>query len=93
MAKSTRSSRLPILTKTVDSVPLDLPTLTEVIEEQIATLSDEQCRRLAEQLFPKLETALLEALSNSPQSDWQMAMQQVRNALPALIQNALQEPR
>ena len=93
MAKSIRTSNLPILTETVDSAPLDLPTLTDTVEEQIASLSDTQCRQLAERLFPKLEAKLLEALSSAPEANWQTAMQQVHTALPALIRNALQQPR
>jgi hypothetical protein len=91
MAKTKRQSELPILTETVDNVPLDLPILTEVIEGQLDLLSNKQCLQLAESLFPKLETALLNALSSSPETDWQSAMKLVRKELPKLIRNAAKE--
>jgi len=91
MAKSRRTSDVPILTETVDSSPLDLPTLTDAIEEHLTTLSAAECRRLAEKLFPDLEAALLNAISSTPDSNWDTAMQQVRKALPELIRKAVQE--
>ena len=91
MAKSKRTSDVPILTETVDSSPLDLPTLTEAIEEHLATLSARECQRLAERLFPNLEAAILDAISSTPDSNWDTAMQQVRKTLPGLIRKAAQE--
>lgn len=91
MAKSKRTSDVPILTETVDSSPLDLPTLTDAIEEQLTTLSAQECQRLAEKLFPDLEAAILDAISSTPDSNWDTAMQQVRKSLPKLIRKAAQE--
>jgi hypothetical protein len=91
MAKSRRTPDVPILTETVDSSPLDLPTLTEAVEEHIATLSARECQRLAEKLFPDLEAAILDAISSTPDANWDTAMQQVRKALPKLIRKAAQE--
>ena len=91
MAKSRRTSDVPILTETVDSSPLDLPTLTDAIEEHITTLSAKECQRLAEKLFPDLESAFLDAISSTPDANWDAAMQQVRKALPKLIRKAAQE--
>ncbi|OIR04780.1 hypothetical protein GALL_131660 [mine drainage metagenome] len=91
MAKSKRTSDVPILTETVDSSPLDLPTLTDAVEEHIATLSAKECQRLAEKLFPDLESAFLDAISSTPDANWDTAMQQVRKALPKLIRKAAQE--
>jgi hypothetical protein len=95
MVKRIRPADLPILTETVGGEPLELPTLTETFEEQLSTsqLDREQCRHLAEALFPELEAKLLAALNSSPEADWQTAMQQVRLALPDLIRKALQEAR
>ncbi|MFZ2540408.1 MAG: hypothetical protein WAW75_01395 [Gallionella sp.] len=90
---------LPILTETADGTPLDLPILMETVEEPLTTtahallLTDAQCHQLAEQLLPKIEVTLLDAINSSPESDWQSAMQQVRAHLPALIRKVLQELR
>jgi hypothetical protein len=62
---------LPILTETADGRVLDLPVLTEAIEEHFAAaapvlpFSEAQCRQLAEQLFPRLETLLHEAIASA----------------------------
>ncbi len=85
---------LPVLTETADGTVLELPTLTETVEEHkvpALRFSDEQCRQLAEYLFPRLEETLLNALSASPEANWQTAMQQVRAALPKLILTATQQ--
>lgn len=91
MAKSKRTSDVPILTETVDSSPLDLPTLTDAIEDRLTALSAKECQRLAETLFPELETAFLNAISSTPDTNWETAMQQVRSVLPKLIRKAAQE--
>jgi hypothetical protein len=91
MAKSKRTLDVPILTETVDSSPLDLPTLTDAIEEHTTSLSARECQRLAEKLFPDLESAFLDAISSTPDANWDTAMQQVRKALPKLIRKAAQE--
>jgi predicted nucleic acid-binding protein len=90
MTKSKRKADVPILTETVDSIPLDLPTLTDAIEDHLFTLSTKECQHLAEKLFPELEAAFLEALSSNPQADWEAAMQQVKSVLPKLIRKAAQ---
>ncbi|HLP98735.1 MAG TPA: hypothetical protein VK149_09845 [Sideroxyarcus sp.] len=90
---------LPILTETADGSPLDLPLLTEAVEGHIVAaapalpLTEEQCRQLAEQLFPRLEAALREAIGSRSEAKWEKSMQQVRDKLPALIRNAAQESR
>lgn len=91
MAKPKRPTDVPILTDTVDSSPLDLPMLTDAIEGHLSTLSINECQRLAEKLFPALETAFLDALASSPQANWETAMLQVRRELPKLIHKAAQE--
>ncbi|MDP1634830.1 MAG: hypothetical protein Q8L69_09120 [Gallionellaceae bacterium] len=95
MAKRIRPADLPILTETVGGEPLELPTLTETPEEQPSArqFGPEQCRLLAEALFPRLEAMLLEAISSSPDADWQTAMRQVRDALPELIYQTVQKQR
>jgi len=90
MAKSKRTTDVPILTETVDSIPLDLPTLTDAIEDQLNTLSAKECQRLADKLFPELEAAFLDALSSNPEANWEAAMQQVKSMLPKLIRKAAQ---
>jgi hypothetical protein len=88
---------LPILTETADGKVLDLPTLTETISENPAPaktvfpLSDEQCRKLAEQLFPQLETKLREAIGSRSEARWEKAMQQIQDVLPDLIHSAIQK--
>jgi hypothetical protein len=90
---------LPILTETADGTVLDLPTLTETVDEQHsaapadALLTDEQCRQLAEQLFPGLEAALRNAIGSRSEARWEKSMQQVRNTLPDLIRDAIQKQR
>ncbi|MBI5006175.1 MAG: hypothetical protein HZB95_03520 [Nitrosomonadales bacterium] len=90
---------LPILTELADGTVLDLPTLTETVGSKRAVqqpafpLSDEQCRQLAEQLFPQLETALRAAIGSRSEAKWEKAMQQVRTALPDLIRDTVQKPR
>lgn len=82
---------LPVLTETADGSVLDFPVLTESVEENTCAslqLSDKQCQKMAEQLFPRLEKTLLTALSASPEATWQTAMQQVRSSLPELILSA-----
>ena len=99
MAKPIRPSDLPILTDTVGGTPLELPTLTETlgglsdVADRPAHLSDAQCRLLAEQLFPRLEAELLDALSSSPNASWETAMRQIRSNLPGLIRDALKKSR
>lgn len=89
---------LPILTETADGTVLNLPILTEAIEGHVAPqepgslLSDEQCRQLAEQLFPHLEATLREAIGSRSEARWEKAMQHVRNALPDLIRIGAQKP-
>jgi hypothetical protein len=86
---------LPILTETADGSPLDLPMLTELVEENPPTslqLSDKQCQKIAEQLFPRLEIALLNALNASAETTWQTAMHQLRTTLPELILSASRQP-
>ena len=90
---------LPILTETADGTVLDLPMLTEAVEEHIAStapafpLSDEQCQQLAELLFPRLEIALRNAISSRSEARWEKSMQQVRDALPGLIRDTVQKSR
>jgi hypothetical protein len=89
---------LPILTETADGTMLDLPTLTEMLEDRLETaapalpLTDEQCRRLAEQLFPQLEATLRSAIGFRSETRWAAAMQQVQAMLPELIRNATAHP-
>ena len=86
---------LPILTETVDGSPLDLPLLTETVEDHIAVasptlpLTDEQCLRLAEELFPRLETTMRDAIGSRSEAKWEKAMLQVQAALPDLIRDTL----
>jgi hypothetical protein len=87
---------LPILTETADGSVLDLPILTETVGEDTSPalpLSDTQCQHLAEQLFPRLEATLLNALGASPETTWQSAMQQVRTTLPELLVTASRQSR
>ena len=90
---------LPILTETVDGTPIDLPTLTEAVSAHLPAkkpafqLSTEQCQQLAERLFPQLEAALRDAIGSRSEARWEKAMQQVRDALPDLISNTVQQPR
>lgn len=97
MPRDIHPESLPILTETVDGTPLDLPILMESVDEHLAItahtllLTDVQCHQLAEQLLPQIESTLLDAISSSPESDWQTAMQQIKILLPALIRKALQE--
>ncbi len=90
MAKSKRTAEVPILTEMVDSAPLDLPTLTDAIEEHPTPPSSGEYQRLAEKLFPDLEAVMLDAISSTPDADWNSAMQLVRKALPELIRKAAQ---
>jgi hypothetical protein len=89
---------IPILTETADGMVLELPMLTEAVEDRIATpippisLTDEQCRQLAEQLFPQLETTLRDAIGSRSEARWEKAMQQVRSALPDIIRNTVRNP-
>ncbi len=88
---------LPILTETADGTVLDLPMLTETIDDHVvatkpaAILSDEQCQQLAAQLFPKLEATLREAIGSRSETRWEKSMQQVRAALPDLIRDSAQK--
>ena len=90
---------LPILTETADGTVLDLPTLTEAIGGHLAAtktafpLSEAQCQQLAEQLFPRLEATLRDAIGSRSEARWEKSMQQVRNALPDLIRSAIQKQR
>jgi hypothetical protein len=88
---------LPILTDTVDGTPIDLPILTEAVENRLGPtvalpLSDQQCRQLAEQLFPGLVVTLHDAIGSRSEARWEKAMQEVGNALPELIRKAVQKP-
>ncbi|MBI4808610.1 MAG: hypothetical protein HY799_06670 [Nitrosomonadales bacterium] len=89
---------LPILTEKADGTVLDLPTLTDAVNSKTAAgkrpfpLNDEQCRQLAEQLFPELEAKLREAIGSRSEARWKKAMQQVRAALPDLISDTV-KPR
>ncbi|BCK88347.1 hypothetical protein MIZ01_2150 [Sideroxyarcus emersonii] len=90
---------LPILTETADGTVLDVPMLTEAIDGHLAAaaaelpLSDEQCQHLAELLFPRLEATLRDAIGSRSEARWEKSMQQVRNALPDLIRDAVQKRR
>ena len=90
---------LPILTETADGTVLDLPTLTEALGGELEAaapalpLTDEQCRQLAEQLIPRLEATLRDAIGSRSETRWEKSMQQVRDALPGLIRDAVQNPR
>lgn len=90
---------LPILTETADGSVLDVPMLTEAIDGHLAAaktelpLSGEQCRQLAELLFPQLEATLRDAIGSRSEARWEKSMQQVRNALPDLIRDAVQKQR
>jgi hypothetical protein len=88
---------LPILTETADGTILDLPVLTEAVEEHRAppalALTAEQCQQLADRLFPALETLLRSAIGSRSETRWEKSMQQVQGALPDLIRTALEEPR
>lgn len=90
---------LPILTETADGTILNLPVLTEAVEGLIPAaapallLTDEQCRQLAVQFFPRLEATLRDAIGTRSEARWDKSMQQVRDALPYLIRDAIQEPR
>lgn len=84
MIRRIRPDDLPILTETVGSAPLELPTLTE-------TLEGVQSQQLAEDLFPLLEAKLLDAINSTP--DWSTAMQQVRASLPSLIRQSARKVR
>jgi hypothetical protein len=89
---------LPILTETADGTVLDLPVLTEAVEERLTVapapaLMEEQCRQLADQLYPALEILLRDAIGSRSETRWEKSMQQVRGALPDLIRTALKEPR
>ncbi len=90
---------LPILTETADGTVLELPMLTETIGGQRAgkksapLLTEEQCRQLAEQLFPQLEATLRDAIGSRSEARWVKSMQQVRAALPDLIRDTVQKPR
>ena len=89
---------LPTLTDTVDGTAIDLPMLTETVGKKLSApitlpLSDQQCRQLAEQLFPLLEATLRDAIGSRSEARWEKSMQQVRNALPNLIRNTVQKPR
>jgi hypothetical protein len=85
---------LPILTETADGTVLDLPTLTETLDSELEAaapslpLTDEQCRQLAEQLFPRLEATLRDAIGSRSEARWAAAMQQVQARLPDLIRDA-----
>lgn len=88
---------IPILTDTVDGTPIDLPMLTEAVGKHLAstaalTLSDKQCLQLAEQLFPRLEATLRDAIGSRSEARWEKSMQQVRSTLPELIRKAVQKP-
>jgi hypothetical protein len=87
---------IPILTDTVDGTPIDLPMLTEAVGKHLTTttvlpLSDKQCQQLAEQLFPRLEATLRDAIGSRSEARWDKSMQQVRSALPELIRKAVQK--
>jgi hypothetical protein len=90
---------LPILTETADGTVLDLPTLTEAVDELPAValpalaLTEAQCLQLAEQLHPLLEATLREAIGSRSETRWEKSMQHVRMALPQLLRSALQESR
>lgn len=89
---------IPILTETEDGTLIDLPTLTEEVGAHLSDikpaipLSDEQCRQLAELLFPRLETALRDAIGSRSEVRWEKSMQQVRAILPDLIRDTVQKP-
>ena len=88
---------LPILTEMADGTVLDLPTLTETVEQHFdatvpaALLGDEQCQQLAEQLFPALEATLRNAIGSRSEAKWEKAMQLVQASLPDLIRDAAQK--
>jgi len=99
MVRLIHPESLPILTETADGTPIDLPVLRETVEDQLVnsaqalSLSSEQCYKLAEQLLPKIEATLLDAVSSSPDADWQTVMQKVRSHLPSLISQAVEKLR
>ncbi len=90
---------LPILTETVDGTPIELPMLIDAVGAHPTTtapafpLSEDQCRQLAEQIFPRLEITLREAIGSRSEAKWEKAMQQVSSALPDLIRDVAQAPR
>ena len=87
---------LPILTETADGTVLDLPLLTEAVDEHVAAaplLTEEQCRQLAERLFPGLEARMRAAIGSRSEARWERSMQQIRDALPDLIRDTVQTSR
>jgi hypothetical protein len=91
---------IPILTETADGTVLDLPTLTETVSKDpaaskaaTAQLTDEQCRKLAERLFPQLEVTLRASIGTRSEARWEKAMQQVQAELPALIRSSVPKRR
>lgn len=93
------SDSLPILTETVDGTTIDLPILKETVDKSLniaalaMQISNAQYHQIAERLLPQVEAILLEAISTSPEADWESAIHQVRSHLPALIRKVIQELR
>jgi hypothetical protein len=99
MRSRVKPELLPILTETVDGTVLDLPTLTDTVEDKVDALtpelplSDEQCQHLAAQLFPRLERTLRDSLATLSKTEWQTAIRQLETKLPELIRDTVHQPR
>ena len=83
--KKINPSPVPVLTETVDADMPDIPTLTEIHIEKSAPLTDAQCRQLAKQIAPQLETLLRAKLTQN----FDALLQDVQTSLPDLIRTAL----
>ena len=84
--KKINLSPVPVLTETVGADMADIPTLTEIHIEKSAPLTDAQCRQLAQQIAPQLETLLRAKLTQHVDT----LLQDVQASLPDLIRAALE---
>ncbi len=102
-----QSNEFPVLTDVVEASPTGvsaltgIPTLTEVLAEEITALvteaaathtpnssgllNDEECAQLVSQIAPQLEALLREKFAPQPEALWQSTWKEVRNNLSSLV--------
>ena len=89
---------LPVLTEAVGT-DIEIPTLTEIVAEEVtafvaqtaalANSPDTDCKSLAAQIAPQLETLLRNKLAARFDALWQETWHEVQASLPELIQTRL----
>jgi hypothetical protein len=89
---------LPVLTEVSDT-DTKLPVLTEILAATLppakpgaAPLTDAQCRQLAAQIAPYLESLLRDKFSAQLDTLWPEIWREVQAELPKLVRAQLAEP-